>query len=133
MRKNLNPSVNIGILIGRIAIGIFMIIGHGWPKLINFEKRFNSFADPIGLGSEASYVLTVFAEFLCSILLAAGLYTRLAAIPLIINMAVAAFIVHGPDPWSKKEMAVLYLTFYILLLFTGPGRYSLDHMYRKNY
>jgi putative oxidoreductase len=42
-------------------------------------------------------------------------------------MFVAAFIAHGPDPFGKKELALLYLVIYILLLVAGSGKYSVDY------
>jgi putative oxidoreductase len=41
-------------------------------------------------------------------------------------MFVAAFITHIADPFAKKEVAILYLLFYIALLITGSGKYSID-------
>jgi putative oxidoreductase len=41
-------------------------------------------------------------------------------------MLVAAFIVHGDDPFQKKELALLFLTPFLALLLAGPGRFSLD-------
>ena len=38
-----------------------------------------------------------------------GLGTRLASIPLMITMFVAAYISHVVDPFGRKEMALLYL------------------------
>jgi putative oxidoreductase len=75
----------------------------------------------------------VFAEFFCSILLILGLFTRLAAIPLVIGMAVAAFVVHGADPFAAKELSLLYLFIYVALIFTGPGRHSVDYVLRIVY
>jgi putative oxidoreductase len=56
----------------------------------------------------------------------AGLFTRLSVIPLIITMLVAAFVAHAGDPFSSKEPALLYLIPYLALLFSGPGKFSLD-------
>lgn len=103
-----------------------MLFGHGLPKLMAWNERFHTFGDPLGVGSEVSYLLAVFAEVFCSVFLMLGWWTRLAVIPLIITMLVAAFIVHGADPWGRKEMAILYLMPFLTLLITGPGRYSLD-------
>ena len=89
------------------------------------------FGDPIGLGPEVSLVLTVFAEVVCSILIVLGLGTRLAAIPSIVTMAVAAFIVHGADPFGRKEMALLYLVGYVVLLLSGSGKFSVDRIISK--
>jgi len=124
-------SIDLALLILRIASGGFMLT-HGWPKLLNFNKRLESFRDPIGLGSEASLTLTVFAEVFCSALLILGLYTRLALIPLIITMSVVAFIVHGSDSFGDKEKALLFLSSYLAIFFAGPGKFSLDARLRKS-
>ncbi len=55
-----------------------------------------------------------------------GFKTRLAAIPVIITMAVAAFIVHAADPLGTKEMAILYLIAFTVIALLGAGKYSVD-------
>lgn len=123
--KKLNGSVNLGVLILRVFLGILMLT-HGYPK---FEKMLSgdmSFGNPIFLGEELSLILTVFAEFVCSILLIFGLLTRPAVFFLAFTMAVAAFIVHVDDGIAKQEKALLYLAGYVCLWFTGPGKYSAD-------
>jgi putative oxidoreductase len=118
--------VSAGILFLRIAAGGFMLAFHGWGKLINFGDRWGKFGDPLGVGSELSLILTVFAEFFCSLALILGFKTRAAALPLLITMLVVATIVHADDPWNKKEFALLYAIPFLTLMFTGGGRYSLD-------
>ena len=114
-------------------VGGMMLFSHGWRKLMKyFADEPISFGNPIGLGEEMSLALTVFAEVFCSVLLIVGLATRWATIPLIITMLVAVFIVHGDDPFGKKEFALLYLTPYIVFMLTGAGRYSLDAIFNKN-
>jgi putative oxidoreductase len=93
----------------------------------------NVFPDPIGLGSELSLALIVFAEFACSILVMLGLFTRLSIIPLIIGMLVAAFVVHGADPFASKELSLLYLAIYIAIGFVGAGKFSFDYLLRNVY
>jgi putative oxidoreductase len=41
-------------------------------------------------------------------------------------MLVAAFIVHLDDPFKRKELALLYLVGFLVVLLMGPGKYSLD-------
>ncbi len=118
---------DLGLLIARVGFG-GMMITHGWGKLLQFSQMAQKFPDPLGVGPQASLCLAIFAEFFCSILVVAGLLTRLAAIPQITTMAVAAIIIHRNDPFLKKEMALLYLTAWVLILLTGPGRFSLDHL-----
>jgi len=119
-------NLNLGLLILRLSAGGFMLT-HGYPKLQRLMAGEMRFGDPLGLGPEVSLVLAVFAEFFCAILVMLGLGTRLAAIPLIITMAVAAFIAHAADPFGRKEMALLYMISFVVLLLTGSGKFSVDY------
>lgn len=134
MIKNIfNPGdyvqrINWALLILRVMAGAFLLT-HGWGKLMNLLGPGPvQFADPIGIGMWLSLALTVFAEFFCAILVILGLGTRLAAIPLIINFAVAGFIVHSHDLFQVKEMALLYLGMFIIIGITGAGKYSVDYL-----
>jgi putative oxidoreductase len=80
----------------------------------------------LGVGPVASMALTVFAEAFCSALVVFGWWTRLAAIPLLVTMGVAFLLVHGADPWQKKEMAFLYFSAYLVIFLAGPGKFSFD-------
>lgn len=119
-------NLDILVLVLRVTLAVFMLT-HGWPKFLRLlEGGEIQFGNPIGLGPTLSLILTVFAEFVCAILIGIGLGTRLATVPLIITMAVAAFVAHGGDPFRQKEVALLYLLFYITLLVVGSRKYSLD-------
>lgn len=125
------PSIDAGLLILRIGVALFMLT-HGFPKLITlFGSEEIIFADPVGLGPTASFVLNVFAEFICAILILLGLATRIASLVLIINMATAFFIFHAADPFRIKELAGMYLLIYIVLLIMGGGKYALDYYWLK--
>lgn len=123
--KKLVGSANIGVLVLRVTLGILMLT-HGFPKFEKLLAGDTSFGNPIFLGEELSLILTVFAEFICSVLLIFGFLTRPAAFLLLFTMAVAAFIVHADDGIAKQEKALLYFAGYVCLFFTGPGKYSLD-------
>jgi len=125
-------AMDILVLVLRICIAAFMIT-HGWPKLLRLlEGGEIQFGDPIGLGPTLSLILVVFAEFFCSILIGIGLGTRLASIPLMFTMLVAAFVAHADDPFRQKEMALLYFLFYLALLVVGSRKYSLDYLLTRN-
>jgi putative oxidoreductase len=127
LSTNFNSTIgDIWLLLLRVFVSAFMLT-HGYPKLTRlFAEGEIKFGDPIGIGPAASLVLAVLAEFFCSILISLGLITRLAAIPLITTMLVAAFIAHGADPFGRKELALIYLLVYFTLLVFGGGKYSLD-------
>ncbi|MDR2235755.1 MAG: DoxX family protein [Chryseobacterium sp.] len=119
------------LLVVRVFIG-FAMLSHGFPKLqmlIGGEKI--EFFNFIGLGPQISLILTVFAEFVCSILLILGLFTRVSLGFLIFTMIMAAFVVHGADPFEKREMSLIYLSVYLLLMVFGAGKVSVDHMIEK--
>ncbi len=120
-------AVSFSLLLLRLAAG-GLIIPHGFDKLIHFVEQAKTFPDPLQVGSVVSLSLVIFAEFFCAVLLVGGLMTRLVVIPLLITMAVAVFIIHHGDLLGEAEHAALYLTAYVVLLFTGPGKISLDRM-----
>lgn len=129
--KNRNLA-DIGLLLLRLSFGFMMIYGHGWGKFMRFFGDWPpKFGNPIGVGPLPSLMLATFAEFICSILIIIGFYTRLASIPLVITMAVAAFIVHIDDGFRDMEKALLFLVGFATLYFTGAGNYSLDAQLRK--
>lgn len=97
---------------------------HGWPKWQKFDQLLTTFPDPIGLGSAVSLILVIFAEAICSIFIMTGTYVRLACIPPIITMLVAAFIVHANDPISTIELPIMYLVMYIAIFNAGPGKWA---------
>ncbi len=122
---------DLGILIFRLVIGLTMGLTHGLGKIPPPEQL------TAGLVAMGFPFVAFFAwcaslsEFLGGFLIAAGLFTRYAAAFLGITMSVAIFIAHSADPFSKKEMAMLYLVSCVLLFFQGAGKFSLDQVFRK--
>jgi len=122
-------SHDMAVLLLRLAIGILMLT-HGIPKLFSLVSGQVEFPALFGLSPALSLSLAVFAEVGCSLLILVGIGTRLATIPLMFTMLVAVFYIHGADPLAKKEVAILYLLAYIILFFTGSGKYSIDNLKR---
>lgn len=127
--KNQSKDVrtDIALLLLRIAGGGFMAINHGYGKLLKlFGDEPIKFMDFLGLGPKFSLALAVLAEFVASILIVLGLFTRLSTIPATFTMLIAAFVAHGADPFKRKESALMFLIMYIVILLMGAGKYSLD-------
>ncbi|MBB4805351.1 putative oxidoreductase [Chryseobacterium defluvii] len=122
---------DIILLIVRVFIG-FAMLSHGFPKLqMLLDGGKIEFYDFLGMGTQFSLILTVFAEFVCSILLILGLFTRVALGFLIFTMIIAGFVVHGADPFEKREMSLIYLAVYLLLMTFGAGKISVDHLIER--
>jgi putative oxidoreductase len=126
---NSNSSNNdVAILVGRIAIASLML-AHGLPKMqMLFSGDAIQFPSVFRMSAGLSLALAVFAEVFCSVLILVGFATRLATIPLIVTMLVAVLSIHAADVFAKKELAVLYLAGYVVLLFAGSGKYSVDQV-----
>lgn len=122
---------DIILFVVRVFVG-FAMLSHGFPKLqMLLEGGKIEFYNFLGLGPLVTLVLTVIAEFACSILLILGLFTRISLGFLVFTMVIAAFMVHGADPFEKREMSLIYLSVYLLLMAFGAGKVSVDHMIEK--
>jgi len=120
-----------GLLILRVFAGAAMAFAHGLGKVQNPGKAIAS-ADKLGFPvPEVMGWAATLSEFMGGLLLALGLLTRPSAFVLAVTMSVAAFMAHGSDPFQKKELALAYLSMYILLLCTGGGRFSIDALIKK--
>lgn len=121
-------NTNFALLLLRAGAALMMLT-HGVPKLMQFfSGEPIAFASVFGMSAALSLALAVFAEVLCSIFILFGLGIRLSSIPLIITMLIAAFHIHGADPFSSKEKSLLFGLIFIVLLLTGAGKYSIDYL-----
>lgn len=118
-----------GLLILRFSPGFIMAYAHGWGKLTNFREYAGDFYNFLGLGDSFSLALVVFAEFICSILLVLGLFTRFAIIPLLITMGVIIFDLNAGKEIYEFETPLLYMIIFLTLMITGAGKYSLDYKF----
>ena len=123
-------AFNIAMLLLRLISGI-VIMMHGYDKLIQFGTMRFKFMNFMGLGTTNSLALVVFAEFFCGLFIVIGLFTRLAAVPLIIVMCVVIFKVNNGNIFFNAESAALYLAAFTTLLLVGPGRASVDGLMGK--
>ncbi|PWH85804.1 DoxX family protein [Brumimicrobium oceani] len=123
---------DISALLLRLVFGLAMFYEHGLGKWqVLFGNGEIQFPDPFGIGATFSLILAVFAEVVCAILVAAGLFTRYAIVPLIVTMAVAVFVVHSGDAFGKIELPLAYLVGYVAIFLMGPGNFSVDRLIRN--
>ena len=110
----------------RVSFSALMMT-HGYPKLMKILDGNTKFADPIGLGPEISLYLAVFAELFAPFFVIIGYKTRFFSFFPAFTMFIAAFVIHGDDPFKKMEMALLFLIAYLVIMISGPGKISLDY------
>jgi putative oxidoreductase len=134
---------DFGLLLIRLIIGLLMAF-YGYEKLINFETMASSDfwlknVSFLGFSSKVALGLTVFAELICSILLILGFFTRISLFFLAFCMAWIFLVVFPMSIIDKGDNgyqfndAFVYFMIYLGLLFTGPGKYSLDaKLFSKN-
>lgn len=120
-----------GLLILRVFVGLALALGHGLGKIQNPDGIIGGVRKMELPMPEVTGWLVILTELLGGLLLALGLLNRPAAFFIAITMGVAAFMVHGSDPFGKKELALAYLCAALLFLCTGGGRISIDSLIRK--
>ena len=123
-------AFDIAMLLLRASAGA-LIIPHGYDKLIHFPEQKHHFLNFMGIGSSLSLSLVIFAEFFCGMFVVLGLFTRLATLPLIIDMCVVLFKVNHGNIFGKAADAALFLACFLALFLCGPGRASADKLINK--
>lgn len=123
-------AFNMAMLLLRLGMGVLMI-PHGYDKLVHFAQYKKDFMNLLGLGPTLSLALVVFAEFFCAIFLVMGLFTRLMAAILLIEMFIVVFKAHQGQVFGEGEHGMLFLTGYIAIILLGAGKVSLDGILGK--
>ncbi|MEO6316604.1 MAG: DoxX family protein [Chitinophagaceae bacterium] len=123
-------SFNLAMLVLRLCAGA-LIIPYGYKKLIHFAEQKDKFTNFMGIGSPLSLSLVIFAEFFCGMLIVLGLFTRLAAIPLIVVMGVVVLTINHGNIFGKDQQAAFFLACFIAIFLCGPGKASADGLINK--
>jgi len=127
IKKLIGPfSPDLGLLFARIAGALLLLHVHGIPKLLHYQDELQRIDDPLGMGRTATLLCALFAEVVCPLLIAAGLLTRLASLPVLFLLGVSMVLVH-PD-WSiaDGQFGWLLIIVFGTIALSGAGRYSLD-------
>jgi putative oxidoreductase len=121
---------HIAKLLLRVSYSL-LLMTHGFPKLGKLFSDEIKFPDPLSVGDGNSLFLTVLGEFVAPFFIIIGYKTRLFSFFPAFTMLIAAFVVHFEDPFGKKELAILYLLGFVLVMLFGPGKYSIDYYKKK--
>lgn len=124
-------AFDLALLVLRLFTGLALALAHGAGKVPPSE-RFVSGVEALGFPAPLLFAWAAgLSEFAGGFLLAAGLFTRPAALMVLITMLVAAFRRHAPDPFADKEKAFLYAAIALVFLIAGGGRLALDAWRRR--
>ena len=127
MANGRGAITDLAFTLVRVVIG-FLFACHGAQKLFGV----------LGVAPQLPHTKLLIAgiiEFGGGLLIAFGLFTRIAAFIASGEMAVAYFTVHAPHSFwpivNKGELAVAYCFFFLFLAAHGAGPYSLDRLVRR--
>lgn len=117
------------LLVMRLALGAVMTV-HGYHKVFGGLHHHVEFVTHLGLPAWSAY-LSAFTEFIGGLLILLGLFTRVAALGICIDLSVAIIKVHlhngliGPGGY-ELPLGLAALAF--ALIFFGGGSIALDHI-----
>ncbi|OLL29251.1 LysR family transcriptional regulator [Burkholderia sp. SRS-W-2-2016] len=116
-------AADFALLFLRVSASLLVLIVHGLPKLLHVHAQLSAIEDPLHLGAAFTLGFAIFAEVVCPLLMIAGVFTRLAALPILVVCVVALALVH-PD-WSieQGQFAWMLLILFGTVAIGGAGRY----------
>ena len=122
-------------LVARIVVG-WVFLWSGWGKLNALPRMIENFTS---WGIPYPEILTPFVsgvEFVGGILLLVGLFTRIAAAPLVVVMVVAIISAKFGDIDSLETLLgfeeMSYLALFLWLAIAGPGPISIDYLLTRD-
>jgi putative oxidoreductase len=126
-------NTDMGLLLLRVGTGLNIFIKHGLEKLTGYSRMMQHFSDPIHIGAHASLAFALLSDSICTLLIAAGLFTRPASAVVLINLLTAFFFVHHAAYLTNPpvELIMAYLVAVAAILVMGPGKLSIDARIRK--
>jgi putative oxidoreductase len=121
--------LDTGLAIIRIIVGLFMVY-HGWEV---FDKaKMNEYAAWDNFKNLPSASAMVYlgktAELVSGLLLSIGWFTRPAALIMACTMLYISFFVGHGKVWYDDQHPFLFVLLALVFFFTGPGRWSVDHI-----
>jgi uncharacterized membrane protein YphA (DoxX/SURF4 family) len=99
--------------------GLIAYLQHGTPWKLAEEVAGMHFPAPF-----PSAVAATLVQFICSLFVTAGLFTRINAILLsgVLGVAILQNLLAGRDP----QLAILYVLIIVTMIFLGGGKFSFD-------
>jgi putative oxidoreductase len=125
-----NPMDDRGKLVLRVLLAV-LILFHGVSKLIGGVGFIGGMLAKAGLPAALGYLVYI-GEVVAPLLILVGVFTRAAALVVVINMIVALLLVHTRQFFTLSdtggwalELQGMYLGTAVAIALLGAGRYSL--------
>jgi putative oxidoreductase len=108
------------------------LLYHGWGKLMSGVAPIagGMVKNGIVAPSAAAYFV-IFLETVGAVAIILGLFTRVFAAAIAIEMAIIAFVVQMPQGFPRMELFVLWGIIMFAIALRGGGPYSLDRVIGK--
>ncbi|WP_112194798.1 DoxX family protein [Pseudomonas sp. LG1E9] len=120
---------DLGLLFLRASGALFLLWVHGVPKVLNYNDQLQLIEDPFHLGAHVTLLLAIFAEVLCPVLIVAGVWVRLACLPILAVLLIAMVVVHPQWTVFEGQFGWLLLIIFTSVLIAGPGRFVLGQRF----
>ena len=134
LRSNLGTKLNdIAVLFFRIAISCELFYAHGLKKLGVGTAMVEVVPNPLGLPEVLNQTFATTANLLMPLFIILGLMTRIATLPILAVTLTGYFVLHFNDPVLVKDVPLIYSLCFLLICFTGAGKYSLDYYITRKY
>lgn len=121
------------LLLFRLGVGGIFVY-HGFPKLFGNTARYMEYFANLGLPAYTTYFVGG-VELLGGLMLVGGIFTRVVALLIVIEMAFAIWKVHlaeGVFSVSEYEYQLALALSLFVLSTIGAGNASLDHLLFRN-
>ena len=133
MLERLAKGHDATLLMLRVLTGAFLIHGT-WDNVTSAERmeEFVTFLDQFGFAAPALMApLSVWAQFICGVLLVLGLLTRWAGLVIAFNFLVAVVMVHWTEDFRGWWPAIVLVGLGLHFAASGAGRFSVDALLLK--
>lgn len=127
----LGNSFDSGMLIFRILLSVELIYAHGLKKIGIGVGEAEIVPNPLGLPDVFNSLFADAANLIFPLFVIMGLMTRLAVLPILAVTLTGYFVLHFHDAPLIKDTPYMYSLSYLLILFFGAGKYSLDYLIER--
>ena len=127
--RSLDRLQPLALLVMRLALGLIFLV-HGYHKVFGGLHHHVQFVTSLGLPAWSAY-LSAFTEFFGGLLVLIGLFTRVAAFAICIDLSVAIAKVHfhnGLMGNGGYEFPLALAALAFGLTFLGAGPIAFDHI-----